>query len=161
MRFALIAAFALALGACAQPTPTPTPGPSPSPTPAPAPVANNPLQQLNAFTIADLQAASADAHAQPDGPGCAKGTGDCTAWPCYDALAGLVATLPTSVPNQTVGVALAFQKGRDLVNGVSGVAGPLASLNRACAPLVIDTQTLLNKLLLLGAGAAGTGGLIP
>lgn len=111
----------------------------------------DPLAKLAAFTVADLQAASADAKAQTPA--------DVTASQCYDFLA---ATIPTiKLPNgqtQTVGAFAAFQKLRDLHNGTLNPKGILTSLNLACAPLVIDTQTVINKLLLMGAGTAATGG---
>lgn len=110
----------------------------------------NPLAQLSAFTLADLQAASADAHA----------SNDQTAYQCYDYLIGVIPTLPSFTPGSTVGAVLAFQKLRDLNNGLASQGGALKSLNLACAPLVIDTQTTINKLLLIGAGGAATGGAI-
>lgn len=159
-RLAIVALFALALSACAQPTPAPTPGPSPSPTPTPAPVSSNPLQQLAAFTLADLQAASADAHAQPAQPGCTAG-GDCTAYACWDYLIQILPTIKVPGAGTTVGAILLFQQGRDLLNGVSAAGGIMTGVNRACAPLVISAQTTINQLLVIGAAGAGTGGLIP
>lgn len=115
---------------------------------APAPVQSNPLAQLATFTLGDLQAASADAKAQSPA--------DVTASQCYDFLIVLLPTLPSFSPGAQLGAVLAFQKLRDLQNGVSGAQGALKSLNLACAPLVIDTQTVINKLLLVGVGTAVT-----
>jgi hypothetical protein len=126
-------------------------GVSTTPPVASAPAApSDPLAQLASFTMADLQAADADAKAQTPP--------DQTAYQCYDYL---IAVLPQiKLPNggSTVGAILAFQRGRDLANGLNASQGALKSLNLACAPLVIDAQTTLNKLLAVGGGAAvGTG----
>lgn len=161
-------ALALALGACTATATSPSGsssvavttapnGPAPAITTVPAPT--DPVSQIKAFTLADLQAASADAHAQPTQPGCPSG--DCTAYQCYDFLIATLPTLPGFQPQQTLGVAITFQKLRDLNNGLGGASGALQSLNRACAPLVIDTQTTLNRLGLIAGGAAATGGLLP
>jgi hypothetical protein len=111
---------------------------------------NNPLTQLANFTVADLKAASVDAKAQTPP--------DVTAYQCYDFLVGLIPTIQAPGSNQTVGAVLAFQKLRDLNTGAVNSSGALKSLNLACAPLVIDTQTTINKLLLLSAGGAATAG---
>lgn len=137
------------VGAAAAPAPSAV---AAAPLPAPAPA--DPLSRLSAFTIADLQAASADAHAQVPP--------DQTAYQCYDYLISFLPTItpPGKVP--TMGAILVFQKGRDLANGVGSANGQLRSLNLACAPLVIDTQTLVNRLALtLGVAAAGTAVLVP
>ncbi len=130
---------------CASCAGAPAPVVGPVPAPAPASVAG-----LAAFTVADLQAASADAKAQTPP--------DVTAAQCYDFLASVVPTLQLPSGQQTVGAFVAFQKARDLANGATATNGALKNLNLACAPLVIDTQTVINKLLLLGAGVAATGG---
>lgn len=148
-------ALAFALAACGS-TPTPPVGGGPAPTPVPAPT-SNPLQGLANFTLADLKAASADAHAQPAQPGCTAG-GDCTAYVCYDYLIQVIPTIQVPGGGQTVGAILLFQQGRDLLNGVSATSGLLTGINRACAPLVISAQTTINQLLLMGAGTAATGG---
>jgi hypothetical protein len=107
-------------------------------------------QGLAAFTVADLQAASADAKAQVPP--------DITAAQCYDFLAQVVPTIAGPASGQTVGAFVAFQHARDLANGATAINGTLKSLNLACAPLVIDTQTTINKLIILGAGIGATGG---
>jgi len=109
----------------------------------------DPLTVLASFTVADLQAASDDAHANND---------PAHSWTCWDYLAGQVAALKPPSGQKTVGAFLAFQKARDLANGVQSATGALAGLNVACAAVVIDTQTTLNKLALLAAGTAATGG---
>lgn len=135
--------FALALAGCT----------TTAPPPAGAPVASSDsLSGLAKFTVADLQAASADAHAQTPP--------DETAFRCYDFLITAIPTLTPSSSGNTVGAFVAFQKLRDLHNGVSSAGGALKSLTLACAPLVIDTQTVVNKLLLLGAGTFATGGAV-
>lgn len=149
---------AAALVGCQAATPVPpTPTASAATTPAAAPAApTDPLASLHDFTLKDIQAASADAHAQPAQPGCQSG--DCTAYQCYDWLAANLPALPSFQPGQTVGVVLAFQKARDLVNGSTSSSGFLASLNRACSPLVNDVNLTLGKLGLVAAGTAATGG---
>lgn len=113
---------------------------------APAAAEPSAVEKLSAFTVADLQAASLDAKAQ--------NPPDVTAYQCYDFLAALVPTLKGPGPGDTVGVFVALQKARDLANGVTSSTGALKNLNLACAPLVIDTQTVVNRLLLVGAGTA-------
>jgi len=119
-------------------------------TPAPAPAPTDPLSGLKQFTLADLTAASADAHSNNDQ----------TAYQCYDYLIKVLPTLPSFTPGSTVGAVLAFQKVRDLQTGLVSVNGQFKQVNLACAPLVIDTQTTINKLILIGAGGAATGGTI-
>lgn len=130
--------LALALAGCTATATVSTPGTAPA------------TQSLAQFTVADLAAASTDAKAQTPP--------DVTAAQCYDFLAAFIPTIQLPGSGQTVGAILAFQKGRDLVNGAGNVNGQLKSLNLACAPLVIDTQTTINKLLLIGAGIGATGG---
>jgi len=149
MRHFTILAVALALGACSS-APQVTIQPPVAATQAAVPAPSDPLAQLRAFTLADLTAASADAKAQTPP--------DITASQCYDFLAKNLPTLPSFAPGQTVGAVMAFQKLRDLQNGVTSQNGFLKSLNLACAPLVIDTQTVINKLALIGAGSAATAG---
>lgn len=121
-----------------------------------APVGQAPtgLQSLADFTVADLKASSDDAKAQvpPDDD----------AAQCYDYLITVVPTVGShSLGGQTVGAFLAFQKARDLINSTTAVNSALKKLNHNCAALVIDTQTTINKLLILGGGAAMSGGLLP
>lgn len=139
MKKFLILGACLALAACAAPTP---------PTTAKA---ADPVTALGSFTLADLQAASADAHAHNDQ----------AAYQCYDYLITVLPSLQVpSGPLPTVGAFVAFQKGRDVANDLGGAQSGLKSLNLACAPLVIDTQTILNKLALIGVGGAAAGGAV-
>ena len=153
MRLLFVAATLLALGACAQaPAQTATAPVTGAPAATPAPVTpSDPLTQLANFTLADLQAASADAKAQVPP--------DVTASQCYDYLIALIPTIKIPGGGNKVGAILLFQQARDLNAGLSGQKAALKNLNLACAPLVIDTQTTVNKLLLIGGGAAGIPGL--
>ena len=108
--------------------------------------AQTPLQKLAAFTVSDLQAASADAHT----------SNDQAAFQCYDYLVKVIPTIQPSQASGTVGAFLAFQKARDLAHGLNSANSNLTQLNLACAPLVIDTQTTINKLAILGVGATAT-----
>lgn len=153
---AMLPALALLCVACANPPPPqpPVPPAGLSVTKSAPAKASDPLSQLSAFTLADLQAASADAHAQVPP--------DVTAYQCYDYLIQVLPTLTPPGQTPTLGAILLFQKNRDLANSVGAANGQLRSLNLACAPLVIDTQTLVNKLLAVGGGAAaGIGALVP
>lgn len=130
---ALAAALTLALAGCAG---------APR---QPAPI--NPAQvigQLKSFTVADLQAADADA----------KAHGDAVASMCYEALVPIVGNadlLPTAPPQ---GGFSAFQAGRDVVKGAQGLPQQVQQLNVPCAPLVLDVQQTLVRLGLIGGGAA-------
>lgn len=151
-RIAILAA--LLLGACANPPPLPTSSiTTPPSTTAPASPSADVFAKIAAFTISDLQAASADAKSQTPP--------DITASQCYDFLAAAIPKLQSQLPGLPQGAFSAFQKARDLSNGIASANGPggiVKSLNLACAPLVIDTQTVINKLLVLGAGTAASGG---
>jgi hypothetical protein len=122
-----------------------------APAVAPAPT-SDPLTRLHDFTVADLQAASADAKAQVPP--------DITASRCWDFLAVNLPTIPMPGMNgqTTFGAVMLFQKTRDILNGGRSNSGFLKSMNDACAALVIDAQTTFNKLLLVSAGTAATGG---
>jgi hypothetical protein len=57
-----------------------------------------------------------------------------------------------------VGAFQVFQKARDLKNMIAALQsnnGPLTKLNVACAPLVIDVQTTLIRLGIIGGAVAG------
>ena len=123
-----------------------------APNAKPSPIQSN-IQALAAFTVADLQTASTDAHAH----------GDQTAYQCYDYL---IVTIPTLAPaggvTGTVGAVVVFQQARDLANGINPNNGVLKGINLACAPLVIDTQTVINQLIVtMGGAAAGLAILAP
>jgi hypothetical protein len=105
-------------------------------------VQENPLLLLQNFTEADLQAALADATAN----------NDTAAVNCYNALLGMIKTGVANPLPAGPGLFQALQKARDakaLIANLNSPTGPLANLNNACAPLVLDAQ---NTLLGLGVG---------
>jgi Prokaryotic membrane lipoprotein lipid attachment site len=158
MRRSFFAALALsALAGCSSTSSTPSltissAGITTSSTPLPGASAagpsgpTDPLAQLAAFTLADLQAADADAKAQTPP--------DVTASQCYDFLIAVIPTIQLPNGAQTVGAVMAFQRLRDINNGIGASGGIMKSLNLACAPLVIDTQTTVNRLVAIGGGVA-------
>ena len=102
----------------------------------------NPLIVVRQFTIADLQAALADARAQSPP--------DTVAVNCYTALIPFVQSQAQNPLPAGAGVFQALQKARDAkayLANIQSPTGPLASLNIACAPLVLDVQ---NTLVTLG-----------
>jgi hypothetical protein len=117
----------------------------------------NPLAVLQQFTVADLQAALADAKAQTPP--------DTVAANCYGALIPFVQSQVQNPLPSGAGAFQALQKARDAkayLANIQSPTGPLAGLNTACAPLVLDVQ---NTLVTLGisvgvianpAGAATT-----
>lgn len=111
---------------------------------SPITASTNPAAALQQFTLTDVQNALTDAQANHD----------TVAANCYTALeAAIKAQAPaTAVP--VTGVLSAFQKMRDLQQGVQ--VG-LPALNIPCAPLVLSTQQTLLKLG-LGAGAVAVLG---
>jgi hypothetical protein len=153
---ALICLFALlAPHALAQPKATTA---APKVRPTVAQVQQNPLLVLQQFTVTDLQAALADAQAQTPP--------DQTAIQCYQALIPFVNNQTQSILPTGAGAFQALQKARDAkayISNIQSPTGPLAALNLACAPLVLDVQnTLLTMGVTLGivanpAGAAGAG----
>jgi len=151
MRSILCLPVILALAGCApqavqtQPATSAPAGAASSAAAAPS----DPLAQIATFTVADLQAASADAAAQVPP--------DVTARLCYDYLAGLIPTIKAP-GGQTVGAFVAFQKARDLARGTSAAGGWLTAFNIACAALATDVRLTLAKFGLIAAGTAATGG---
>lgn len=108
------------------------------------------IAKIANFSIADLQAADADAVAHNDQ----------LAHACYPALIRFVTELQGNDPNATVkGAFGAFQRARDLRMGVQ--SGLPIYLKLGCAPLVQDETLLLFKLGLIGAGAAVVGPIAP
>lgn len=102
----------------------------------------NPLIVVRQFTVADLQAALADAQAQTPP--------DTVAVNCYTALIPFVQSQAQNPLPAGAGVFQALQKARDAkayLANIQSPTGPLASLNIACAPLVLDVQ---NTLVTLG-----------
>lgn len=130
--------------------------------PTVAQATQNPLVVLRQFTVADLQAALADAKTQTPP--------DTVAAACYTALIPFVQSQAQNPLPAGAGVFQALQKARDAkayLANIQSPTGPLAGLNTACAPLVLDVQ---NTLLTLGisvgvianpAGAAATLGGLP
>ena len=140
---------------------------APPPKPRPAnPASGGPLSQsaaqqnpatvLQKFTLDDLQAALADAQAQ--------NPPDTIAANCYTELITVVQSPAINPLPSGPGAFQLFQKARDLKNLVAAMQsnnGPLQALNIACAPLVIDVQTTLIRLGVIGGAVAATGGLLP
>ena len=122
----------------------------------------NPLAVLQQFTVADLQAALADAKAQTPP--------DTVAATCYAALIPFVQSQVQNPLPAGAGAFQALQKARDAkayLANIQSPTGPLAGLNTACAPLVLDVQSTLVTLgISVGiianpAGAAATLGGLP
>ena len=114
----------------------------------------NPITVLQTFTVADLQAAQADALAQTPP--------DTTAANCYSALIPIVQSGASNPLPKGLGGFQLLQKGRDLKAAIANLQspnGPLASLNQACAPLVLDTQNTLIQLGIIGGGVIATSGI--
>lgn len=115
---------------------------TPSTKPTVAQAQQNPLLVLQQFTVADLQAALKDAQSQTPP--------DAVAANCYAALIPFVQQQTLNPLPAGPGVFQALQKARDAkayLANIQSPTGPLASLNQACAPLVLDVQ---NTLLTLG-----------
>ena len=94
----------------------------------------SPLGDISTFTVADLEAAMADATAHNDK----------AAMACYPVLMELVKSLPSKAPAaQPKGVVSAFQQARDLTKSVqSNASGQavVAAVNLGCAALFNDVQ---------------------
>lgn len=115
---------------------------------------SNPLMVLQTFTVTDLQAALADAQAQTPP--------DQAAVNCYSALIPLVQSGVSNPLPTGLGVFQLLQKGRDakaLLANIQSPSGPLAAINIACAPLLMDAQAVLIQLGIVGGTVAATGGL--
>lgn len=116
----------------------------------------NPIALLQKFTVSDLQAALTDAQGQTPP--------DTTAASCYQALIPIVQSNVANPLPAGPGVFQAVQKIRDakaMLANLQSPTGPLAALNTACAPLILDAQnTLLQLGITTGAVAAtvATGG---
>jgi hypothetical protein len=161
----------------AAPVPLPKPRPlfDAATLPAPKPAATakltaqqvqqNPLVLIQQFTLADLQNALALAQAQTPP--------DTSAEACWNALIPVVQSLQApGAPNSTSptplkpGIATLIQDSRDaqsLIANLQSPTGPLAAVNNACAPVVVQLQTTLT-LLGVGGGviaAAGPAGAAP
>lgn len=118
----------------------------------------NPILVIQQFTVADLEAVLEDARAQTPP--------DTIAANCYQALIPIVQTgvgnlLPSGAPSGLGGFQF-LQKTRDVKSRIASLqsnTGPLASLNAACAPLVVDTENTLIQLGIVSGGVAASGGL--
>lgn len=157
MKHLLAILCAAALAACtatATTTPASTTVTTTTGTTTPPPPSPNPLGDLGNFTIADLQAALADANAQTPP--------DVTSAQCYQYLIGALPTFQQAgAQPATVGAFVIFQKARDLAHGVGNVVGgQMTALNLACAPLVTDVKFTIAKLAAIGVGSAATAGAI-
>jgi hypothetical protein len=110
----------------------------------------NPITVFQTFTEADLNAALADATANNDAAAAA----------CYSALLPIVQSgVANPFPTGLGGFQL-LQKARDakaLVANLQSPNGPLAKLNVACAPLVLDAQNTLIQLGIIGGGVIAVG----
>jgi hypothetical protein len=137
-KYLLIVGLAVALSGCA----------STAQVAAPAAVASSnftigggdPIQQVATFTVADLQAADADAVSHNDK----------IAHTCYPALIQFVQSVQGSTSGTTViGAISAFQRARDVRNGV--VSGVPDYLTIGCGPLYAQVHgDLLSALAQLG-----------
>ena len=117
---------------------------------------NTNLTQIGTFSVADLNAAEADAVANKD----------TLAIPCYPALVTFVQSVqPVGAPNLTVaGAFLLHQKARDMANSVQANSGASLippALKLACAAMVQDDATFVAALAALRGGAAGLGPIAP
>lgn len=110
----------------------------------------NPLTVLQTFTADDLNAALADA----------KANNDTAAVNCYSALLPIVQSgVANPLPTGLGGFRL-LQKARDaktLLANLQSPNGPLAQLNIACAPVIIDAQNTMIQLGILGGGVLAVG----
>lgn len=105
----------------------------------------DPLAALKAFTVSDIQGALDDAKAQNDTQGVQ----------CWSALLPAVQS-QQAIKLQKLGVFTALQKARDLDRLVSSIQSPtgmLSTLKDACASVIVDTNTFLLKLGVVGGGA--------
>jgi hypothetical protein len=100
---------------------------------------------LAAITLADLDAADADAKAHGDG----------VAAMCYEALIPLIGA--AQAPAAPVGLVSGFQELRDGVNGGLAARGLLKQLEVPCGPLAADVNLTLVALVAKFAGAAVPG----
>lgn len=111
-------------------------------TPASAAGKNLDFSSLITATVADLQAADADALANKD----------VFADECYVGAIAYVQAhpLPLPAPGNPVGIVSAFQAGRDVVKGGQRIAGLVAKgippeLVQACGPLALDVNNDISK----------------
>ena len=115
------------------------------PKPTIAQTQSNPLLLIQQFSENDLNAAIADAQAQSPPDTVAVG--------CYQAILTVVKSPAANPLPAGVGAFQALQKARDakaLLANLQSPTGPLATINNACAPIVLDAQ---NTLVMRGVGA--------
>lgn len=152
-----VAALALAVGLSGLLLPHPAAAQPKAAKPTTAQAQANPILVLQQFTAGDLQAAIADAQAQTPP--------DTVAIACYQALLPLVQGGVANPLPASPGLFQAVQKTRDaqaLLANLQSPTGPLAAVNTACAPLVVQAQTTLVQLgILAGAVAAKVGLSLP
>ena len=112
---------------------------------------NASLAKLAAVTIADLNAAAADAGSH----------GDVLAAACYPALANWVMTMQqqSGQPTAPVGAFSAFQASRDILK--SGMGGIPASIKLGCGGLYLDVQGDVMSFVALLARISAGGGVLP
>lgn len=105
------------------------------------------IQKLEAASVADLEAAQADASAH----------GDTIAQTCYAGIETYVKANPITVPAAPVGVASAFQTGRDAVKlGLTAASNGIPQpLELACGPLALDVQSDLGRVVAPGFSIFG------
>ena len=111
----------------------------------------NPALVIQQFTVDDLNAALADA----------TSNNDQAAMACYTALLPVVTKGIANPLPSGLGAFQALQKARDakaLLASLQSPTGPLAALNMACAPLVLDVQNTLIQLGIITGAVAATGG---
>lgn len=143
---AALLALALGIGGCQPPPAASTTAAAGATAPAsPTKGLAGIAQTLQKFTVADLQAADADA----------KVHGDTVAATCYEALVPIVQSQASPLPGAApAGAVTAFQQARDGLNAVEGIPSALKGLNVPCGPLVVDAEQTLIQLGLKIAPAA-------
>jgi hypothetical protein len=106
---------------------------------------SGPLGDITKLTVADLQAALADATAHQD----------VAAMQCYPVLIKVVQSLPSQEPAEPVGVVSAFQAARDINKAIisqtaAGQGSVVQAVNLGCAALFNDAQgdilRIVNKI---------------
>jgi hypothetical protein len=120
-------------------------------------VQQNPLVLIQQFSVSDLNNAIALANAQTPP--------DTVAVNCWQTLLPIVQTVQAapgaSAGNALqLGIATGIQDTRDaqsLIANLQSPTGPLAKVNVACAPVVVQLQTTLT-LLGVGGGVVAAGG---
>lgn len=105
----------------------------------------DPLAALKNFAIEDIQTALDDATANNDTAGAQ----------CWSALLPIVQS-QQALTLKKMGVFTALQKARDAVRSVDMLRaglGPIGDLKNKCAAVIVDTNTFLLRLGVVGGGA--------